>query len=95
MFEEWYFKKLEDDLKKKRTAEAEEEAKVYASEMEKLEKKENAVIEYERWLLEKKEQLLKATRRKQRKDANKEKVGRRIHMIDYYYAYIQFPSTTK
>ena len=74
VFEEWYFKKLEDDLKRKKTVEAKEEAKLYAEEMEKLEKKENAVIEYEKWLREKKEQLLKASRRKQRKDANKEKV---------------------
>ena len=74
MFEKWYFKKLEDDLKKKRTADAEEEAKLYALEMEKLEKKENAAIEYEKWLHLKKEQVLKATRRKLRRDASKEKV---------------------
>ena len=75
MFEEWYFNKLEGDLKKKSTAQAEEEAKLYALEMERIEKKENAVIEYEKWLREKNEQMLKVTRRKQRKDANKEKVG--------------------
>ena len=74
VFEEWYFKKLQDDLKKKQTAEAEEEAKLYAQEMEKLEKKENATIEYEKWLLAKKEQLKKAKRRKLRRDASKEKV---------------------
>ena len=73
-FEEWYFKKLEDDLKKKQTAQAKEEAKLYAEEMEKLEKKENAAIEYEKWLQTKKEQLIKAKRRKHRRDASKEKV---------------------
>merc|ERR1712150_106063 len=73
VFEEWYFKKLQDDLKKKQTAEAVEEAKLYAQEMEKLEKKENATIEYEKWLLAKKEQLKKAKRRKLRRDASKEK----------------------
>ena len=83
MFEEWYFKKLQDDLKKKQTAEAEEEAKLYAQEMEKLEKKENATIEYEKWLLAKKEQLKKAKRRKLRRDASKEKVFYiRIHFLD-------------
>ena len=75
MFEEWYFKKLEDDLKKKDSTEAKEEARLYALEMERIEKKENAAIEYEKWLRQKNEQMLKASRRKQRKDANKEKVG--------------------
>ena len=42
--------------------------------MEKLEKKENAAIEYEKWLQTKKEQLKKAKRRKLRRDASKEKV---------------------
>ena len=42
--------------------------------MEKLEKKENAAIEYEKWLQTKKEQLIKAKRRKHRRDASKEKV---------------------
>ena len=74
MFEEWYFKKLEDDLKKKQIAHAEEEAKLYALEMEKLEKKENAAIEYEKWLQTKREQIKKAKRRKLRRDASKEKV---------------------
>ena len=53
---------------------AQEEAKLYAAEMEKLEKKENAAIEFEKWLREKKEQTLKATRRKLRRDASKDKV---------------------
>ena len=75
MFEEWYFKKLEDDLKKKNSAEAKEEARLYALEMERIEKKETAAIEYEKWLREKNEQTLKALRRRQRKDANKDKVG--------------------
>ena len=75
VFEEWYFKKLEDDLKKKNSIEAKEEARLYALEMERIEKKENAAIEYEKWLREKNEQTLKASRRRQRKDANKEKVG--------------------
>ena len=74
VFEEWYFKKLEDDLKKKQTAQAKEEAKLYAEEMEKLEKKENSAIEYEKWLQTKKEQIKKAKRRKLRRDASKEKV---------------------
>ena len=74
VFEEWYFKKLEDDVTKKRAVQAQEEAKLYAAEMEKLEKKENAAIEFEKWLREKKEQTLKATRRKLRRDASKDKV---------------------
>ena len=74
MFEEWYFKKLDHDLKKKQTEQAKEEARLYNDEMEKLEKKENAAIEYEKWLRQKKEQYVKATRRKIRRDASKEKV---------------------
>ena len=74
MFEEWYFKKLDHDLKKKQTEQAKEEARLYNEEMEKLEKKENAAIEYEKWLRQKKEQYVKATRRKIRRDASKEKV---------------------
>ena len=42
--------------------------------MEKLEKKENSAIEYEKWLQTKKEQIKKAKRRKIRRDASKEKV---------------------
>ena len=75
VFEEWYFKKLDYDVKKKQTEQAKEEARLYNEEMEKLEKKENAAIEYEKWLRQKNEQTLKASRRRQRKDANKEKVG--------------------
>ena len=74
MFEEWYFKKLDYDVKKKQTEQAKEEARLYNEEMEKLEKKENAAIEYEKWLQTKKEQLKKAKRRKLRRDASKEKV---------------------
>ena len=47
---------------------------MYAEEMEKLEKKENSAIEYEKWLQTKKEQIKKAKRRKLRRDASKEKV---------------------
>ena len=75
VFEEWYFKKLDYDVKKKQTEQAKEEARLYNEEMEKLEKKENAAIEYEKWLRQKKEQYIKATRRKIRRDASKEKVG--------------------
>ena len=74
MFEEWYFKKLDYDVEKKQTEQAKEEARLYNEEMEKLEKKENAAIEYEKWLRQKKEQYIKATRRKIRRDASKEKV---------------------
>ena len=61
-------------MKKKQTAQAKEEAKLYNEEMEKLEKKENSAIEYEKWLQTKKEQIKKAKRRKLRRDASKEKV---------------------
>ena len=79
MFEEWYFKKLDSDVKKKQTEQAKEEARLYNEEMEKLEKKENAAIEYEKWLRQKKDQYIKATRRKIRRDASKEKVRYSLH----------------
>ena len=39
VFEEWYFKKLDYDVKKKQTEQAKEEARLYNEEMEKLERK--------------------------------------------------------
>ena len=90
VFEEWYFKKLDYDVKKKQTEQAKEEARLYNEEMEKLEKKENAAIEYEKWLRQKKEQYIKATRRKIRRDASKEKVVILVHQFTGITSYNSF-----
>lgn len=68
VFEEWYFNKMKE-LAEKKNAEMEKiESKIYQNEMDEVDKKEKAAIEYKNWLERKQKQFKKMARRQKKKE---------------------------